>query len=833
MIGLVLAVVGATPFVAVDGGYTAQPRVPVIHRTIEVFVPAQAGPFVVSAGDAPETKLPISIEPALAAALSDGGVRIGADTSLEVTEPLTVQLKRTGSLTIRLSQGISRKLGARFFIDLPRASFALIPSTPFEELGNGVLRVTDAVATIDVQLQVSGPPIPWPVIGAWQSWSAGLVWDAARGRLTRFGGGDATELEEGTSIWDPLAGWQVLPITSPPPRVRASLVYDSIRQRTVLFGGLGAAGLLSDTWEFDGNQWLDVTPATGPSARWSHGAAFDEDSGVMILFGGLAGPDSSNLELNDTWSWNGFTWTQLQPPNSPSPRDAFGMAWDGTRHRVTIAGGWDGVNVLSETWAWIGGTWQPLAPVPAPRSSAAMAWSPVSHDLILVGGWDPRGIPVFYASTLRFDGTTWNAGADLGQPSARMALAGHPTMGVVMHGGWNGSGFTGDTAQLEPTYQRLPQGDREERTVTSGSFVAGERYLWVASVDLTTGSPIGPMKTHWRIPRGMHALGMASGSNLYGESDGGMVGWYVHTGGYEIAAPPRFQSVGGELGWDWALDLDGGLHLLGSDSAWHFVATAPSGLRALHTRHANPGNNQGEYLAWTDRLHIWTPLDGGFVAFGDPLELDGGVSLLPTLSTAIVTEARGSWHLASTGEWIFFGQPRLEEPPIDGVVITDAGLAGYAYYKPLGARCERSEECLRGLCADGRCCSSQCDTCQVCSVEAGGQIDGECTAARAGKPCFDAGCGVQTCDGVHSYCPAIPPDFCPVDAGLPEPEFDAGPRPDAGVRPRDAGTSRPAPEPEPKPGCGCEASAGSLWFASALLLRARRPSRSDSNPGHR
>lgn len=829
MIGLVLAVVGATPFVAVDGGYTAQPRVPVIHRTIEVFVPAQAGPFVVSAGDAPETKLPISIEPALAAALSDGGVRIGADTSLEVTEPLTVQLKRTGSLTIRLSQGISRKLGARFFIDLPRASFALIPSTPFEELGNGVLRVTDAVATIDVQLQVSGPPIPWP-LGRWQSWGAGLVWDAARGRLTRFGGGDATTLEEGTSIWDPLAGWQVLPIASPPPRVRASLVYDSHRQRTVLFGGLGAAGLLSDTWEFDGNQWTNVTTATGPSARWSHGAAFDENSGLMILFGGLAGDDMSNSELNDTWSWNGFTWTQLQPPNSPSPRDAFGMAWDGTRHRVTIAGGWDGRNVLAETWAWIGGTWQPLAPVPAPRTSTALAWSPVSHDLILVGGWDPRGGPLFYPSTFRFDGTTWSFGAGLELPAARMALAGHPTMGVVMHGGRTDYGFTSDTARLEPTYQRLTQGERADRIVTNGFYVVGEQYLWEPGDDPQTGSPIGPMRAHSRIPSGMHPLGMASGSNLYGESDGGMFGWYVHAGGSEIPAPPRFQAVGGELGSDWVLDLDGGFHLLGSDRAWHFIATAPSGLRALRARPGTtPGGKPGEYLAWTDRLHLWTPLDGGFVPFGDPLELDGGVYLLPTLSTAIVTEARGSWHLANDGQWIFFGQPRLEEPPIDGVVLTDAGLASYDYYKPLGARCERGEECWGGVCTDGRCCRDLCRACQVCSVEAGGRVDGECSTAPAGKSCLDAGCGVQTCDGIHHYCPAIPQDFCP----FPEPEFDAGPRPDAGVRPRDAGTSRPTPEPEPKPGCGCEASAGSLWFVSALLLRARRPSRSDSNPGHR
>lgn len=822
MVGVMLVIAGATPFVAVDGGYLAQPRVPVVHRTIEVFAPAQPGPLVVSDGDAPETKLSILIEAGAAPALSDGGLLV--DANLEITEPLTLQIRRAASLTIRLGQPISRRVGTRLLVDLPRASFALIPSAPFEELGNGVLRVVDPMATVDVQLQVAGPPIPWPELGGYQSWGASLVWDAARARLTRFGGGDAFELEDGTSIWDPLAGWQVLPITSPPPRVRASLVYDSARQRLVLFGGLGANGLLADTWEFDGNQWTEVTPPLGPSARWSHGAAFDEVAGVMIIFGGLAGSDSSNAELGDTWSWNGFSWTRLQPLTSPSARDAFGMTWDGTRQRITLAAGWDGANLLSDTWAWVGGTWQALAPVPAARASTALAWSPVSHDLILVGGWDPRGGPQYYASTFRFDGSAWTSGANLALPFARMALAGHPTMGVIMHGGRNSAGFSAETAKLEPTWQRLPQGDRVERTLTNGFYVVGERYVWQPQVDSLTGAARGPMKTLWRIPAGTRATGMASGSNLYGVLDGGMRGWYVHTGGYEIAAPPPFRAIGGELGRDWVLDLDGGFHLFASDSAWHFVAEAPSGLRALRLRPQLLGGARGEYLAWIDRLHIWTPLDGGLVSFGDSLELDGGLYLLPTASTAMAIEARGSWHLAASGEWVFFGVPRLDEPPIDGVVVSDAGIAEFQYYRPLGARCDDSDECWGGLCADGRCCRGLCRTCEVCSVEAGGQIDGECTPAPAGKSCFDAGCRVQTCDGFVSYCPALPPNVCAFDAGVdagmePEPEFDAGARPDAGTRARDAGAQQ-EPEPEPPPGCGCDASSGLLCLALALLLRA-------------
>lgn len=197
------------------------------------------------------------------------------------------------------------------------------------------------------------------------------------------------------------------------------------------------------------------------------------------------------------------------------------------------------------------------------------------------------------------------------------------------------------------------------------------------------------------------------------------------------------------------------------------------------------------------------------------LAIDGGVYLLPTVSTAIATEAGGSWHLTDNGLWVFFGLPRLDEPPIDGVVISDAGLAEYQYYKPLGARCERGDECWRSQCVNGRCCSRSCPSCAVCSIEAGGQVDGECSPAPAGTFCFDAGCGAQTCDGVSWSC-NVPPNFCGFDAGV-EPEFDAGP-----PRPRrDAGIPQQPSEPEPEPsGCGCGASP--VGFGLALVLFARR-----------
>lgn len=829
MVGVLAVVLGVSPFFSVDGGYRAEPRVPVAHRTIEVFAPTQPGLVIASAGDAPQTRLGLSIEATTAASLSDAGLLLGGATQLEIIDPLTLRITRAGSVTVSLDHLVTRHVGETRFVDLPGASFALIPSAPFETLSTGALRVVAASATIDVRLQVSGPPIPWPSLGGQQSWGASMVWDAARGRVLRVGGGDAFALEEGTFVWDLITGWQRLPIASPPPRVRASLAYDSSRQRAVLFGGLGAQGLLADTWEFDGTQWTEVTPVTGPRSRWSHGAAFDEDLGVMILFGGLAGPDSSDFELGDTWAWDGFTWTQLQPATSPVPRDAFGMTWDGTRRRVTLAAGWDGVDRIGDAWVWVGGTWQQIAPVPINTASTALAWSQLTGDLVLTGGWDPRGGPLFYASTYRFNGTTWTSGPSLPQPAARMALVGHPTLGVLMHGGRNANGFTGVTARLEPVWQRLPQGDRDERALFQAGLIAGERYVWAP-----LRNPLrDPMRVKWPVPDGTTAVAMTS-TNFYGVSDGGLRGWDMQTSA-EIAAPPPFREFGWDLNTLWVVDLDGGLQQ-GNSTEWRLIAPVPAGLHGLRLK-TSP---TAEFFAWSPTgLQVWSPLDGGLISLGAPLIIDGGVQLSPLGFGVSAVGAVGTWHAAPDGSWVAFPLPRLEEPLVDGVIVTDAGIAEYRYLKPIGARCDDRQACAEGECINGRCCSSRCAACEVCSIEAGGMVDGHCTPAPRGMPCFDAGCAVVVCDGLSLSCRVPTTSLCPPDDAGVDPVDDAGVGPvddagvetmgDAGTSSPDAGGSQVPPEPKPPSGCGCSSGAEAVWLLAALVFsrrrsRARRPS---------
>src|ERR1700749_1811013 len=55
------------------------------------------------------------------------------------------------------------------------------------------------------------------------------------------------------------------------------------------------------------NGCTDTCPSS-PPARAANLVAYDGATGNVVLFGGL---DTSGDNLNDTWTWDGSTWTQV------------------------------------------------------------------------------------------------------------------------------------------------------------------------------------------------------------------------------------------------------------------------------------------------------------------------------------------------------------------------------------------------------------------------------------------------------------------------------------------------------------------------------------------
>src|SRR5262249_46358238 len=135
--------------------------------------------------------------------------------------------------------------------------------------------------------------------------------------------------------------WLQRTIPGPSPRYGHVMAFDSARGVTVLFGGENSYHYLADTWEWNGTNWTQRTPLAGPSQRVWSALAYDSARGVAVLFGGFysSGGVYGNVWWNDTWAWNGTTWTQDSPATSPPAMSSYAMAYDAPRG-ATVLFGW-------------------------------------------------------------------------------------------------------------------------------------------------------------------------------------------------------------------------------------------------------------------------------------------------------------------------------------------------------------------------------------------------------------------------------------------------------------------------------------------------------------
>src|SRR5262245_57980504 len=82
-----------------------------------------------------------------------------------------------------------------------------------------------------------------------------------------------------------------------------------------------------------------LASTTSPSARRSP-ALTQDGNGHLLLFGGWDNPSGSmGTALNDTYAWDGQSWTRLGPQHSPSPRYNAQLAWNAQTHQIILFGG--------------------------------------------------------------------------------------------------------------------------------------------------------------------------------------------------------------------------------------------------------------------------------------------------------------------------------------------------------------------------------------------------------------------------------------------------------------------------------------------------------------
>lgn len=253
--------------------------------------------------------------------------------------------------------------------------------------------------------------------------SYAMAYDSARNRTVIFGSPMVRAAGE-TWEWDGSNWKKCAPITIPPSRTGHAMAYDAVRRRVVLFGGYTLGSAYNDTWEWDGTDWTRQWPTASPPARIQHAMAYDAVRQRVVLFGGRI-----VTCLNDTWVWQGSTWIQLKSSAAPAPRCGHAMAYDSTLGRVVLFGGSDangiGANYFNDTWLWDGAAWARQTPVNSPAASAyhALAYDDSRQRLVLFGGYSgPAPAQSLNADTWEYSATHL-VGSGKPQPGGSRNLA--------------------------------------------------------------------------------------------------------------------------------------------------------------------------------------------------------------------------------------------------------------------------------------------------------------------------------------------------------------------------------------------------------------------------
>jgi hypothetical protein len=231
--------------------------------------------------------------------------------------------------------------------------------------------------------------------------------DLGRETILLFGGYDASSTAQGDT-WELSAHrWQLRSTSGPAARTAGAIAYDPIAKQTVLFGGSGSTSY-ADTWTWDGNTWTQQFPTTTPTNIGP--MAFDGHN-VTMLAGAYSGPSS----VLDTWRWTGTNWINTTSAGSPILRFQMAVGSDPLHGGIVMFGGRlpsQAGNTTDETWTFDGTSWtkHDVLVRPSARAGGTLAWNASRQTLVLVGSdfdvWE-------------WNGTTWSQVAIVGLPTKR------------------------------------------------------------------------------------------------------------------------------------------------------------------------------------------------------------------------------------------------------------------------------------------------------------------------------------------------------------------------------------------------------------------------------
>lgn len=254
-------------------------------------------------------------------------------------------------------------------------------------------------------------PAPYPTLLARRD--GGIAYDPIQGKVLMYGGlqsGPTLTLND-TWTFDGGTWTQLAPATTPPPRWGHRLVYDSHRARIVTFGGRSptTTAVANDTWEWDGTNWQQVFPLASANARAFYSMAFDDRRGKVVMYGTQSGATVGSLGGNQTWEYDGTTWTQIVTPFTPPGLEAPAMVYDKGRGVTVMFGGFNGTPPGTDyrtTWEYDGNDWvvRPTVNAPLTGYRTGCVYDDTRQRVVLYGGYANA---VIQQNIWEYDGNDW------------------------------------------------------------------------------------------------------------------------------------------------------------------------------------------------------------------------------------------------------------------------------------------------------------------------------------------------------------------------------------------------------------------------------------------
>ncbi|HYR23246.1 MAG TPA: hypothetical protein VEP30_10040, partial [Chthoniobacterales bacterium] len=282
------------------------------------------------------------------------------------------------------------------------------------------------------------------------------------------------------------------PMTSPPARYLGSATYDTKNRKVVLFGGIActdadctATVAANDTWTWDGSNWSQESPALSPLPRYLSAMTYNSDSGQVLLYGGCL-IESCVSAGGDLWSWNGTSWSLIDANAAPGPRYAAQFAYDALHKNIVLFSGalpqstnfFVTVPDADDTWTFDGSSWTQQSPAnkPEPREGGGMVWDTARQRIILFGGYSDQ--EPLYKDAFRQDAWTWDGSNWSEQTTSTQPLRSY-YVGFVYDDALGKAVFVGGDSFIIPDYLK---------DIGAG-FIVFEKQTWLLDVNGWTVHP--------------------------------------------------------------------------------------------------------------------------------------------------------------------------------------------------------------------------------------------------------------------------------------------------------------------------------------------------------